>query len=125
MNDKQWIDQSQPQTLYLACMLLYMNLVFTILFNTGQLLSILGIFVVIGGAVGAYFIANEKKWGYFLAIGASATRVALYVLLYLSVRDTISGPNNLMFLITMAFPVLTVVLLLHKMSRDYVKIWFR
>jgi len=109
----------------MACFLLYANLVFTAVLNTGALTTPIGLFIGVGGAVGAYFIANEKKWGYYLAIAASGTRVAFYVLLFLDARGSVSGPSSLMYLITLAFPVVTVVLLLHKMSREHVRIWFR
>ncbi len=80
----------------------------------------LGFVILVGLAGGGFGIANEKKWGYVLAVGAAVLQVALFVayggLGYLGYFQVLVG---------FAFDVLLVVLLLHPMSRSYQRIWFK
>src|SRR5487761_667692 len=66
---RRFLDPSQPQTLQGAVMLCYITAVFGLLtlFALG-LLSLLPL----GLAFGAYGIANEKRWGYWLAVVLAA-----------------------------------------------------
>lgn len=114
MNDRKFLDTTQPQTLVIATLLLYLNaglLVFyLLLYGFGSLLGI-GLAVALG--FGAYGIANEKKWGYSLAIVAAVVNALLPFLVF-------GGVN----ILTLIFDVALVILLLHPMSRDYQRIWF-
>src|SRR5690348_9177793 len=99
MQTRRWINQGQPQTLQIAVFLLYIRSGFALIFgldpSTGvlagssqTLFDFLRVFVIAGGVAGAYGIANEKKWGYYLGIAVAG--VALLGRLYVGVRYHIS-----------------------------------
>jgi uncharacterized membrane protein (DUF2068 family) len=117
---QRWINQRHPQTLLFATYLLYFDAVFI-----GILAGLLGRNVValaIGAASAAagYGIANDRKWGYWLGVVVSALALVPYALALLSGVNILSGtPINLMFAIAQ------FALLVHPMSRNYQKIWFR
>ena len=67
METRRWLNQSQPQTLVIAVMLLYLDAVFIAL--SGGIFSPLGLVIIVGSVAAGYGIANERKWGYFLGIG--------------------------------------------------------
>lgn len=119
METRRWLNQSQPQTLYMATILLYITAALLILF--GGAFSLLGLILVAASAGGGFGIANEQRWGYGLALAFAGFRVAL--LLWFVARD----PDllfNLLFLIDAVFPVALFLLLIHPQSRDYQRIWF-
>src|ERR1700679_2691509 len=107
-----WLDRTQPQTLYIATMLMYFNAALSLLFgatryNTnvfgihhGSLL--IGLLLIAGEIGGAWGIANEKKWGYIVAL------VVAFLLLAETVLSFYSGA-----LLTLIFEVALVALLLH------------
>src|SRR6202011_3809998 len=64
MPANRWLDRTQPQTLYIAVILLYINAVFGLIFG----LSAIGLLIVAGQVGAGYGIANEKKWGYGLGL---------------------------------------------------------
>ncbi len=66
-------------------------------------------------------IANEKRWGYYLAVGTSA--IALYPLLHI-ITSGLGDLFSLNVILEFLFPVVLVALLVHPMSRQYQKIWF-
>ena len=66
-------------------------------------------------------IANEKRWGYFLAVALTA----LEVLVYVAAAGGIIGAISSSVLIPLAFTVALLALLLHPQSRDYQRIWFK
>jgi len=115
VNENRFLNPHQPQTLYSAVILGYIEA----FFNLITLYPIL-ILISIGLAAGGYGIANEKKWGYALAVGAAVVQV-LFVLGYYG-SDTFT---NVFYLINFLFDAALVALLLHPMSRDYQRIWFR
>lgn len=112
---QQWFDRTQPQTLQSAVLLLYLEAAFTFVFGA-RYLSSFGLLIIIGYAAGGYGIANGKKWGYSLAVGA----VGLRLLLFLAggIGDALSDPISLMLTAALA------ALLLHPESRQYQRIWF-
>jgi hypothetical protein len=115
MAERRWLDRTQPQTLYIAVILLYINAVFQLIF--GGLFSLLGL-VLVAGQVGAgYGIANEKKWGY----GLGLVMAFLPFLLQLIVFHNPFAAG----LITLMFEIALVCLLLHPQSREYQRIWFK
>ena len=81
---------------------------------------ILALFIIVGLAAGGFGIANEKHWGYVLAVSAAGLNVLLYVALFGS--EIIS---NVSLLVSFVFDVALVLLLVHPMSRDYQRIWFK
>ena len=115
MEDRRWINNTQPQTLQIAVFLLYINAFFAAFL--GGLASVLGI-ALIAAHVGAGFgIANEKKWGYGLGIAMAFLPFALRFYF-------IGNPFGADLLNTM-FEIALVALLLHPQSRDYQRIWFK
>jgi len=118
VNDTRWVNPHQPQTLYMAVILCYIQAVF-ILLSLGYL-GPLGLFILVGLAAGAFGIANEKKWGYALAVAAAVLQVVLFI-----GYGGLGALGNVQVLIGFAFDVLLVALLLHPMSRDYQRIWFK
>jgi uncharacterized membrane protein YjjB (DUF3815 family) len=116
VNDYRWFNQGHPQTLQTAVILLYLNGVLGLfLGNYG------GIPVSIGLVVGAFGVANDKKWGYGLAIVAAVADV-LYVFYYWGIGGALTNFNPLL---SVMIGAALVALLLHPMSRNYQRIWFR
>jgi hypothetical protein len=113
----QWIDRSQPQPLYMANMLLYINAVFWIL----ALIEGAGFFGIL--ALGALFaglgIANEKKAGYWGGVVVAVLNFLFLVLILL-----VGGANIFLFL-NIIFAAALLALLLHPLSRSYERIWFK
>jgi L-asparaginase/Glu-tRNA(Gln) amidotransferase subunit D len=118
--NREWrfVNQFQPQTLVIATILCYFNAVSGILFGA---LSASGYaaLVVVGLGAGGFGIANDKRWGYAMAVGGSILQVLLVAVVY----------NGGVFengsVIGLLFDVALVALLLHPMSRDYQRIWFK
>ncbi len=117
MANTQWIDRSQPQPLYMANMLLYINAVFWIL----ALIEGAGFFGIL--ALGALFaglgIANEKKAGYWGGVVVAVLNFLFLVLILL-----VGGANIFLFL-NIIFAAALLALLLHPLSRSYERIWFK
>ena len=63
---------------------------------------------------GGWGIANERKWGYWLA-------VVIAVLLLVDTIVSFSGG----VIITLLFEIVLVALLVHPQSREYRRIWFK
>ncbi len=116
MNELKWVNPHQPQTLYMGVILCYIQGVFAILSypTFGP-----WVFVILLGLVGGGFgIANEKKWGYLLAVATAVLQVGVVL--------AIGGSlGHLSVLIELGFDVALVVLLTHPMSRSYQRIWFK
>jgi hypothetical protein len=114
---RQWTNQRQPQTLQIAVFLLYANAVLSVIFA----ISGLGLLFGIAGAVAAYQIANERRWGYRLGVGVAGLRMG-YLLLIILVNLT--DLTNIFFAVNLIFPAALFIALVHPMSRDYQRIWF-
>jgi hypothetical protein len=119
VNERRFLNQSQPQTLVIATMLLYINAVFGLLFGMVAVSPVLLLATVVGLAVGGYGIANEKKWGYGIGVGAAIAQLAMLIL--------VAGAEVIEFplIITLLFDGALVALLVHPESRDYQRIWFK
>ena len=123
MESRIWVNRNQPQTLYIAQLLLYFRggvlLVFGLLL--GAFLTVSSLVEAVGLVLAAFGIANERRWGYILGVVvASLTLVG-------SLLDVIQDINNLSRtfsqLIGLLFDVALVALLLHPMSRNYQRYW--
>jgi hypothetical protein len=140
METRRWINQSQPQTLYIAVFLLYLNSAFTLLFGlddapyglayfnlfdnldlTRTLVDLTRVVVVAGGVAAGYGIANERKWGYKLGVVLAA--LPLVVLLYVCIVEQVSPFR--FEIITLMFNIAEFALLIHPQSREYERIWFK
>ena len=115
-----WFNSSQPQTLQFAVILLYFNGVLGLLqgFVVGGY-GLISLAFAAGQIVAGFAIANEKKWGYWLGVVFAFLPFVLTA--YLLGRYHVFAVNA----INLVFEVALVVVLLHPMSRDYRKIWFR
>jgi hypothetical protein len=114
VSEYKFLNQYQPQTLVIATLFCYIDAGFGLLATLGVsgLLSI----VYIGLGLGGFGIANEKKWGYGLAVFGAALN-CFWPLLY--------GLSLFYDPLRLLFAGALFALLLHPMSRDYQRIWFK
>jgi predicted signal transduction protein with EAL and GGDEF domain len=115
MDRKKWFDSSQPQTLQIAVILLYINAVFALIFALSG--SLLLIPLLLGG-LAAFGIANEKRVAYIGAIVLSVIFAGLALLVFVQYAGFSS-------LVNVAFAIALFVALIHPMSRSYERIWFK
>jgi hypothetical protein len=123
MERRRWLNQSQPQTLVIACFLLYFNAILTLLVELGTSFNAvrdIDLLAVLAGAAGAYGIANERRWGYYLAIG-----VAFLPFVFGAIYNKNHNPFGGQQPLTLVFEIALVALLLHTQSREYEKVWFK
>jgi hypothetical protein len=122
MRELKLLDRTQPQTLYIGSLLLYLDAVialFNLLFGGLSLLTLLiGIVLPVAGAYG---VANARKVGYYVALLATGIPVLL-VLYYLATFGL--GILGGLGLISVILTIVPFVLFVHPMSRSYVKSWF-
>jgi hypothetical protein len=122
MESRRWFNHSQPQTLQIAVWLLYFNAIGGLLL--GSIYITLGVFLGLAALVGcgaaAFGIANEQRWGYLLGVAMAILQVLLIV-----AAVGVMGLFRGVALISFLFAVALVALLLHPMSRDYQRIWFK
>ena len=117
LREHRWFPAHQPQTLQIAVALLYWNAILGLLFGlfTGGF-GRLALLILAADALGGYGIANERKWGYIVALVAAVLPLALLV----AVGGLFAGG-----LLNLVFEIALVVLLVHPHSRSYYKTWFR
>lgn len=113
MPANRWLDRTQPQTLMMATMLMYLNAGLGVI--DGEVLAVpIGTAVVAGQVAAGWGIANEKKWGYWLGVLLAAVQLA-FIVLYFSFAAVLN----------LAFFAALLALLLHPQSRSYRRTWFR
>ena len=117
METRQWTNPRHPQTLQIAVFLLYAKAVFGLLFLEPFRLfpRPLALLVIVAYAVGGFGVANDKNWGYFVAVGVAA----------LVVVGTVLQGFALLGIIGLMFDIALLVLLVHPQSRGYQQIWFK
>jgi hypothetical protein len=115
MSANRWLDRTQPQTLYMAVLLLYINSAFAAL--SGGLFSPIGLAIAGGGVAAGFGIANEKKWGYGLGL--------VMAILPFVIQLVFLGNPFATNLINLMFEIAMLALLLHPQSREYQRIWFK
>ncbi len=114
-----WVNQYQPQTLYMATILCYVDAVSSLIFGFVATSLLAGLIIIGALGAGGFGIANEKKWGYAVAvIGAVLQVVMLFAVFGLSVFTSLA-------IISLMFDGVLVALLVHPMSREYQRIWFK
>lgn len=118
MANTQWLDRTQPQTLYMANILLYFNAFWWLLYLVlgAPWFGVLALAALFSGLG----IANEKKAGYW---GGVAVAV-LNLLMLLYVFWLLKG-QSISVIINLLFAAALLALLLHPMSRSYQRIWFK
>jgi hypothetical protein len=114
-----WFNQSHPRNLQNAAILLYFNAAFALLFGVlaggvGGQISIIDL----AGAAGAYGMANDKKWGYYVS-------VVVAILPFLFYGLAILHGDRIGFSLNMIFELILLLLLFQKDVREYIRIWFR
>lgn len=129
MGEKKLIDTSQAPGLVGYAFMAYLGAFFDLfnlfsLLNTNfsvsanYLISLVVIAIPIAEAVCAFGIANERKVAYQVAVVLAWANLAL--LLYFETRYNFGVP-----LLTLVFDIFMLLFLLHKRSREYVKLWFK
>ena len=117
MQHKRWFPTGQPQTLQIAVALLYWNAALSLLFGlVAGGLGLLELVVLAADVAGAFGVANERKWGYVVAVVAAFLPLALLI----AIGGLFAGG-----LLNLIFQIALIALLLHPMSRSYYKLWFR
>ena len=137
METRRWVNPTQPQTLQIAVWLLYIEAAFTLLFE-GQLEHVYYVFpapglvrIAMAAALagGAFLIANDRKWGYRLALVAALVPLAARLLLGLGISfrfDSVAATSPLEYnAIGLLFEIALVALLLHPQSREHERLWFK
>ena len=66
----------------------------------------------------AYAIANDRRWGWRLGVGAAALAVLLRL------TSIVSHGFTPIVLLILVFPVALLALLVHPISREYQRVWF-
>jgi len=125
METRRWTNPTQPQTLQIAVILLYINAVIGAFFGTeiGIMFGMVaGLLFALSQGVAAFGIANEKRWGYALGIATAAIGLLPFGREILS--NGVGAIFSLTMLIALLFPVALFALLVHPQSRDYQRIWF-
>lgn len=108
-----WIDKTQPQTLMMATVIMYINAAFGLL--DGQVLAVpIGTVLVLGQAASGLGVANEKKWAYWLGVALVALWLVFMVMNF-----------SFVLVINLLFYGALLALLLHPQSREYRRVWFR
>lgn len=126
MSQRRWFNPNVPQTLYIAQFLLYFDafwMLLGVLFGGG--LGLLGLLALAAYVYGAYGIANELKRGYQVAVIASFLPLALRLVVYVAGNASIGFVLFSGNVLNVIFEYALIALLLHPMSREHQKIWFR
>ncbi len=118
MNQWKWVNHFQPQTLVIATFLCYIDAVFGFIFPIATSL-LAGLLMAIALGAGGFGIANEKRWGYAVAVVGAVFQVIMLFAVFGSSVLTSTAIINLLF------DGALVALLLHPMSREYQRIWFK
>ena len=119
VGEYRFLNQMQPQTLWIATVFCYIDAVFGFIGGVVTTNALVALLTVVGLALGGFGIANEKKWGYVVAVAAAILQVG--GLLAVAGTDALQFP----LIINLIFDGALVVLLLHPTSREYQRIWFK
>jgi hypothetical protein len=117
MASRRWFNPYQPQTLQGAVLFSYLNAALAVLALLGGSSALE--LVIFAGGVGAFGIANDRKWGYALCL------VASLVFLLAQIAVFFFNPFIFAAMVNLIFSVFLVVLLLHPASRLYRRVYFR
>ena len=119
MNNWKWVNHFQPQTLVIATFLCYVDAIFGLIFGIAATSALAALVVIAALAAGGFGIANEKRWGYAVAVLGAVLQVVMLVAYYGA------GVLTSTAIISLLFDGALVALLLHPMSREYQRIWFK
>lgn len=139
LDRKKWFDRMQPQTIAIATWLLYFEGGFTFLYwldgadihgywkQMGGPFAVLAFLSILAFPLAGFLMANGKKLGWYLGLVASFSPFFLRAAWKLdnytnwTWQFVITGRSYVNFL----FEAALCALLLHNMSRSYVKAWLR
>jgi hypothetical protein len=128
MSQRRWFNPNVPQTLYIAQFLLYFDAFWALLSVLGPV-GPLGLISVGAYVYGAYGIANELKRGYQVAVFASFIPIILRTIASVLFGDGLFADIGFILfsgnVINVIFEYALIALLLHPMSREHQKVWFR
>lgn len=119
MNNWKWVNHFQPQTLVIATFLCYVDAIFGLIFGIAATSALAALIVIVALAAGGFGIANEKRWGYAVAVLGALLQVVMLIAYYGA--DVLTSTA----IISLLFDAALVALLLHPMSREYQRIWFK
>jgi hypothetical protein len=133
VNNRVWINNRQPQTLYISQIMLYirgaMGVLFgplgaigsVTLFGSGVLATIWILVSTIGALAAAFGIANSFKWGYRLGVAAALAPFVLRIAVLLEdgLLDALAHDP-----LSLIFDVAILAALLHKLSAQHQRIYF-
>jgi hypothetical protein len=143
LDPKRWFDRMLPQTLQVALWLLYIDGAYAILDlldrtnaigylrSRGGLFVLLSLAACISYVAGGFLIANGRRLGWYLGIGASLSPIVLRFLMAFDLHSTYNASMTLRSeifgnsMISFAFEAALVALLLHPQSRYHAKTWLR
>ena len=136
LNRRKWLDRMQPQTLQIATWLLYISSFFGFveLVDGGGVLHyfrnryafgfVFGLAVIATYVAGGFLMANERKIGWRISVVAAISPFFLTFMAYTqigaSLRYRLFGAS----LVSFAFDVALLALLLHPQSREHQRIWY-
>jgi hypothetical protein len=113
-----WFNPHQPQTLQSAVVLLYVLTIPLLIGAIAGGVQVYGLLLILLSGGSGIGIANDKRWAYALGIVAAVLPFAF--LIFVAVRYHLVAVNW----IALAFQLALFVLLVHRQSREYVRIWF-
>ena len=94
MNQWKWVNHFQPQTLVIATFLCYIDAVFGFIFPIAT--SVLaGLLMAIALGAGGFGIANEKRWGYAVAVAGAVFQVVMLLAVFGSLGAHVDGDHQL------------------------------
>lgn len=125
METRRFVNPMQPQTLYIATILLYFNAVFGLLGGSPLFFFgfLPGLVLTLGKGAAAFGIANERRWGYFLGVATAGLTLVPFAVFVFS--NGLGSLFQVGLLISLVFPVALFVLLVHPLSRTYALLWER
>ena len=116
-----WTNPSLPQTLQIAVLLLHITAFFNVLgglINIGSLWGLVNLGSGLIALAAAQGMVRERKFGYRLGLLFAAVDVLLTIY-------SVSGGFSAWYLIGLLLAIALLALLLHPMSREYSRVWFR
>ena len=121
MNTRVWVNPRQPQTLYIAQLLMYFQGGFALVFSVigARSLTVYSLVIAVGKVMAAFGIANERRWGYVLGVVVAVLPLAALGLL--AVLDDWRWLWADLF--GLLFDIALLALLLHPSSRNYQRYW--
>ena len=115
MSKFQFFNRLLPQTLLTASLLMYFTIAFDFLFGRVRY-PVIGV-ITLAFLVGVLGIANERRFGYYIAVAAAGANALLEIWWVLAISPR--------FILSLVFSAALFALLLHPMSREHQRIWFR